>query len=90
MRTTVTLDDDVVAALRRIERERGVSFEQALNDAIRAGLRRRAPAATSYRTPSRRLGLRPGIDLTKAMRLAADLEDGRVPGLRGSNPLTDE
>jgi hypothetical protein len=38
MRTTVTLDPDVERALKATMRSRGVSFKQALNDAIRTGL----------------------------------------------------
>ena len=38
MRTTVTLDADTELLVRRRMRERGISFKQALNDAIRAGL----------------------------------------------------
>ena len=37
MRTTVTLDPDVERLLRQTMREKGVSFKQALNDAVRAG-----------------------------------------------------
>ena len=37
MRTTVTLDPDVEALLRRAMRERGASFKQVLNDAVRDG-----------------------------------------------------
>ena len=38
MRTTVTLDDDVVAALTRRRRELKRSLKQEVNDLIRAGL----------------------------------------------------
>jgi hypothetical protein len=75
MRTTVTLDEDVAAALKRVAAERGVGFKEALNTAVRAGLRSEATRARRYRMPRRRLGLRPGVDLTKALRLAAALED---------------
>jgi hypothetical protein len=37
MRTTVTLDSDVEQLLRVTMKERGVSFKDALNQAIRAG-----------------------------------------------------
>ena len=37
MRTTVTLDPDVEQLLRVTMKERGVSFKEALNQAIRAG-----------------------------------------------------
>jgi hypothetical protein len=76
MRTTVTLDDDVAARLKRVARERGISFKEALNRAIRAGLGRDEDASPArYETPSRPLGLRAGIDLTKALSVASAMED---------------
>jgi hypothetical protein len=76
MRTTVTLDDDVAARLKHVARERGISFKEALNRAIRAGLGAEQGALpTRYETPSRALGLRAGIDVTKALSLASALED---------------
>jgi hypothetical protein len=39
LRTTVTLDPDVERILKAAMRERGISFKQALNDAIRTGSR---------------------------------------------------
>ena len=41
----------------------------------RAGMGERARTARPYRLPARRLGLRPGIDLDKALHLADTLED---------------
>jgi hypothetical protein len=38
MRTTVTLDDDLVARLDRRRAERGMTFKEALNEAVRRGL----------------------------------------------------
>lgn len=79
MRTTVTLDDDVVAALRQVERERGVSFKEALNTAVRAGLR---PADTDrqrqYTVRPFSATIEPTVDLRTANRLVADLEDAEV------------
>jgi hypothetical protein len=77
MRTTVTLDPDVEARLREVAHERGVSFKEALNSAIRAGLMA-AHDTREYRTPSRSLGLRPGVNLDKALQVAADLEDAEI------------
>lgn len=74
MRTTVTLDPDVATALKQAARERGSSFKAVLNDAVRRGLRT-DPAAREYRMPSRTLGLRHGLDLDKALALAASDED---------------
>lgn len=78
MRTTVTLDDDVAAAVQRVARERGMSFKAALNMALRAGLAAGAPASRDYVAPARPLGLRPGVDLDKALRLAGSLEDEEI------------
>lgn len=38
IRTTVTLDDDVVERVKQESRARGASFRQTLNEVIRAGL----------------------------------------------------
>jgi Ribbon-helix-helix protein, copG family len=79
MRTTVTLDPDLAAKLRSLARERGVSFKEALNSALRHGLASGPAGFTRpYRLASRRLGLRPGIDLEHALRLAGELEDAET------------
>jgi hypothetical protein len=75
MRTTVTLDDDVAAAVQRVASERGLSFKAALNTLLRAGLAPETASSRPYEVPSRPMGLRPGIDLDKALRLAGELED---------------
>ena len=72
MRTTVTLDPDTRLLVERLMRERGLSFKDAVNHAIRAGLGD-AVRATRFTTP-RNLGP-PRVDLTKALALAADQED---------------
>lgn len=74
VRTTVTLDDDLAASLRRLARERGTGFKETLNAVVRAGLGADR-ASAPYRTPTRDLGLRADIDLTKALALAAAEED---------------
>lgn len=78
MRTTVTLDPDVAARLSAVARERGVSFKVALNEAVRSGLDVASVPARPYRVPARPLGLRPGVDLDHALRLAADEEDAEI------------
>jgi len=73
MRTTVTLDPDVEALVKRAMRERGLTFKQALNDAIRAGAGPRSVRSPSP-VPTFDMG-EPLVDVTKALRLAGDLED---------------
>jgi len=38
MRTTLTLDDDVAAALERLRRTRNASLKDLVNEALRRGL----------------------------------------------------
>jgi hypothetical protein len=76
MRTTVTLDPDVEALVRRVMRERGLTFKEAVNLAIREGLsasRKRQP----FRTPTFRMGT-PRISLNKALQLSGELEDEEI------------
>jgi hypothetical protein len=80
MRTTLTLDPDVAADLKRRARKTGRPFRQILNDAVRAGLRAQdAPAPRPYKLkPISMGGPLPGINLDKANQLAADLEDEEI------------
>jgi hypothetical protein len=39
MRTTITLDDDVAASLKRLEKRRGVKFKALVNEALREGIK---------------------------------------------------
>ncbi len=75
MRTTITLDPDTEALVKRRMHERGISFKQAVNDAIRDGA---LPAAREpFTTRGARLGV-PAIDLDGALRVAADIEDEEI------------
>ncbi len=72
MRTTVTLDPDTAALIRHRMRERGISFKQALNEAIRAGADENR--GTPFRTATAPLGV-PVVNLDRALQLASELED---------------
>lgn len=65
----MTLDNDVEALLRKQMRERGISFKQALNQAVRRGLWE-ASQSGSFSTPTAKLGL-PTVSLDRALQLAA-------------------
>ncbi len=78
MRTTVTLDPDLVERLRELARRRKISFKEALNSAVRAGLVAERGGRRAYKAPARPLGLRRGVDLTHALRLADALEDEEI------------
>jgi hypothetical protein len=72
------LDPDVDARLHAVARERGQSFKAVLNDAVRTGLSAEPREPRPYRFPSRPMGVRPGVDLDHALRLASDLEDAEI------------
>lgn len=79
MRTTVTLDPDVAAKLKQLARERDISFKEALNSSVRRGLGRGEGKPRPYRLPPpQRLGVRPGVNLDKALQLAGELEDAEI------------
>jgi hypothetical protein len=78
VRTTVTLDADVVEQLKAVARRRDVSFKEALNSTVRAGLAAERGGRRPFEVQARALGLRPGVDLTNALGLAADLEDEAI------------
>jgi metal-responsive CopG/Arc/MetJ family transcriptional regulator len=59
MRTTLTLDDDVAAALERLRKSRNASLKDLINDALRRGLKdmsNRIKRREHFRTRSVALG----------------------------------
>ena len=75
MRTTITLDADVASRLRDFAHRKGISFKQAVNDAVREGLSSTTVLrGEPFRQPAYSLG-KVLVDLTKALALATDLED---------------
>jgi hypothetical protein len=75
VRTTVTLDADAEALVKALMREQGITFKQAVNEAIRRGLGgARGSERRRYRTPTRRMGT-PAVPLDRALRVAGELED---------------
>jgi hypothetical protein len=63
IRTTVTLDDDVLERAKEFSKSRGVPFRQALNDLVRAGLlTESASQPKRFRVDPRHMGVRPGLN----------------------------
>ena len=71
----MTLDPDTEQLVRRDMKERGLSFKEALNQAIRRGATR--VDAEPFTTATASLGV-PTVSLDRALQLAADLEDDEV------------
>lgn len=74
MRTTVTLDPDVEALLKQRMRQQEVTFKQALNDAVRAGIGQHRARERPFRQEVFAMGV-PAVNLDKALQLAGELED---------------
>lgn len=76
MRTTVTIDPDIEALLTRAMRQKGLSFKEALNGALRLGLMRDQSRKSSLgKLPTFDMRQRADLNLDKALQLASDLED---------------
>lgn len=74
MRTTLTLDDDVAAALARRRAERGTGLRREINDLLRAGLgavSQPGADAQPYELPT----FDPGLALITDLRALKDLLD---------------
>ena len=81
MRTTLTIDDRIAKALKALAHRSGKPFKRVVNETLQAGLAAGevAPKARRYRVQAVSLGgVMPGIDLTKALRLADALEDDEI------------
>ena len=75
MRTTVTLDPDVESLLRESIQRGRKTFKQALNDALRRGLKGEGTGTEpAFEISARPLGLREGIDPSRLQELDDEIE----------------
>jgi hypothetical protein len=75
MRTTVTLDPGVERMLATAVRERGISFKQALNEAVRSGLRETPSRQRRFVQKSCSMGWDPHFRWGKTLALSDAIED---------------
>lgn len=75
VRTTVSIDDELLAAARRRAAERGQTLGQVVEDALRHELVRRPRDLPPLPVLEGTGGLRPGVDLS-SNRAIAELLDG--------------
>jgi len=73
MRTTVTLDDDVAAAVESLRRQEGTGVSETVNRLIRSTLARQ-PAKVAYHHRSSDLGLK--IDVSNIGEVLDLLDEG--------------
>ena len=92
MRTTITIDDALLAEYKRVAADTHRTLSYVIQDALRETLVRRHEAAG--RQPVRLPvigggGLQPGVDLDDNARLLELLEGERDAGLREGTPPAD-
>lgn len=56
MRTTLSIDDDVAAAIRQRRAQRGTGLKQEINDLLRAGLAAEPPEPDAWTPPTVAVG----------------------------------
>lgn len=78
MRTTVTLEPDVQALIRTAMKQRGISFKEALNFAIRAGLTQAKPESQQFVRKTYSLGAEQNFHWDKALEAATAIEDAAL------------
>lgn len=80
MRTTLTLEDRLFKELKQLAHETNAPLKDVIDKALREGLQRlrAAPRPRPYRTKTFRMGRPSGINLDKALALAAAEEDAEV------------
>jgi hypothetical protein len=76
MRTTLSIDDDVIERARAIAGKLNTPFKTIVNEALRAGLDQVEQPAKQrrYRTKPHKMGLRQGRNLDNIQELLAQVE----------------
>ena len=76
MRTTLTLDDDILAAARTAAAKAGRTLKDVVNEALRAGLASSGrPSPRRYMTRGHPMGLQPGYSLDNIQELLGRLDE---------------
>lgn len=75
MRTTVTLDPDVEALIRAVMKQRGLSFKEALNSSLRAGLTQSKPKKRPFTQKTFAMGSEQNFRWDKALAASDAIED---------------
>ena len=78
MRTTITLDPDVEQMLRDAIREKDLTFKEAVNQAIRSGLRNKPERKKKFKQRTFAMGPDQNFRWDKALSFAAELEDQEI------------
>jgi hypothetical protein len=79
MRTTVSIDDRLLASAKQLARRRGLTLGRFIEEALRRELSHRPSAARGPSVPVFRggNGVRPGVDVTSTRALLEALDEGQ-------------
>jgi hypothetical protein len=79
MRTTIRLDDELLADAKVLAARTGRTLTSVIEDALRESLARgrRRPPKASYELPTHSARLGPGVDLSDSAALLDLMEEGR-------------
>ena len=80
MRTTLTIDDDLLRELKQKANDTGLSFKESVNKALRVGLKEmdKPKSSRPYKCKTYSLGYPPRADLDRALDLAEQLESEEI------------
>ncbi len=80
MRTTITINDDILRELRQKAHDTNSPFKEVVNKTLRAGLRDTGKRKVSkpYKCKSFSLGYPPKADINRALDLAEHLESEEI------------
>lgn len=80
MRTTLTIDDDLIRQMKKKAHDTGSPFKEIVNMALRAGLKEIDKPKTTkpYKCKTYSLGYPPRADLDHALDLAEHLESEEI------------
>ncbi|MBX3134288.1 MAG: ribbon-helix-helix protein, CopG family [Gemmatimonadaceae bacterium] len=91
MRTTVDISPDLLARVRKLADDEGVSFKEALRRVIARGLEVPAPPAPrKLDLPTFNVGFARYFDINKVNELIGEMEDQRILRSMGLLPRDDE
>lgn len=77
MRTTLRIDDALLAELKERAQAEGVSLTELVNRVLRTGLEAKRPRRRAVRIRPADMGA-PRVDLDRALHVAGELEDEEI------------
>lgn len=78
MRTTITLNDDLMSKLKEKAYKTGKPLKDVVNTTLYAGLKSLEKKEVNFSCPEFSLGVQPGFDIDRALDIIETLEDEEI------------